>query len=278
LVVGNPATGEFDATASLAMEREGLGPLPFAEQEARTIAALYDVEPLIGEAATEGAVREGVAGANILHLAAHGHYNPVAPFSSLIALAPDGAHDGWLTVGEVYGLDLAQSDLLVLSACQTQLGELSAGDELVGLTRAFFFAGAPTVIASLWNVNDQATALLMERLYTHLREGLGKAEALRQAQLEVMEAHPDPYYWAGFVLSGDGGEVSERVWEQESKGVEKQGNEGEMPLPHSHTSTPLHPHTPAPLSRRVWFIGGSGLLVVLVLGGLLWWRWRMARG
>jgi CHAT domain-containing protein len=208
LILGNPVTGDFDATASLATERDGLGSLPFAEQEAKAIAALYGVEPLLGKDATEGAVRERGAGAGILHLAAHGHYNPVAPLSSLIALAPDQDHDGWLTVGEVYGLDLSSADLVVLSACQTNLGELSEGDELVGLTRAFIFAGTPTVVASLWSVEDEATALLMERFYTYLREGMGKAEALRQAQLEVREEYPNPYYWAGFVLSGDPGEMS----------------------------------------------------------------------
>jgi len=213
LILGNPVTADYDTVASLATTRDSLGSLPFAEKEAKAIAELFDVEPLIGEAATESAVREKVSEATILHLAAHGKFNPVAPLNSLIALAPDDDNDGWLTVGESYGLDLEQTDLVVLSACQTNLGELSAGDELVGLTRAFIFAGTPTVVASLWSVEDEATALLMERFYTHLRDGMGKAEALRQAQLEVREQHPNPYYWAGFVLSGDGGEVGDVIAE-----------------------------------------------------------------
>lgn len=225
LIVGNPATGDYDAVASLATERAGLAPLPFAEQEAKAIAALYEVEPLIGEAATEGTVREQVPSANIVHLAAHGFYNPYAPLSSLIALAPDlptsdpqspisnlQSHDGWLTVGEVYGLDLHQTDLVVLSACETQVGQegletglgVTAGDEVVGLTRAFFFAGTPTVVASLWKIDDEATGRLMERFYIHLKDGLGKAEALRQAQLETKAQQPDPYSWSAFVLSGNG--------------------------------------------------------------------------
>jgi CHAT domain-containing protein len=228
LVLGNPVTGDFDATASFATERDGLGSLPFAEKEAEAVAALYGVEPLLGQDAAEGAVRERGAGAGILHLAAHGHYNPVAPLSSLIALAPDDEYDGWLTVGEVYGLDLSSADLVVLSACQTNLGELSEGDELVGLTRAFIFAGTPSVVASLWSVEDEATALLMERFYTHLRDGMGKAEALRQAQLEVREEHPNPYYWAGFVLSGDPGEMS---------GYKPPGQETAPPLPPAEATT-----------------------------------------
>lgn len=94
---------------------------------------------------------------------------------------------------------------MVLSACESQLGNLNAGDELVGLTRAFFFAGTPTIVASLWTVDDQATGLLMERFYTHLRAGMGKAAALRQAQIDIRAEYPNPYYWAAFVLSGDVG-------------------------------------------------------------------------
>ncbi|MCL4298821.1 MAG: tetratricopeptide repeat protein [Anaerolineae bacterium] len=214
LVLGNPATGDFDTTASFSATRDQLGSLPYAEKEAKAIAELFGVKPLVGEDATETAVRKQASQANILHLAAHGKFNPITPLNSLIALAPDNpiseiedpqTVDGWLTVGEVYGLDLKKTDLVVLSACETNLGDLSEGDELVGLTRAFMFAGTPSVIASLWNVEDEATSLLMERFYTHLKDGIGKAEALRQAQLEVREKDPNPYYWAAFVLSGDGG-------------------------------------------------------------------------
>jgi hypothetical protein len=110
-------------------------------------------------------------------------------------------------VHEVYGLDLKNADLVVLSACETQLGELSAGDGLVGLTRAFFFAGTPSVAATLWSVDDRPTGMLMERFYTYLREGMGKAKALRQAQLDVRAEYPNPYFWSAFVLSGDPGEI-----------------------------------------------------------------------
>jgi len=205
LIVGNPVTADYDTVASLATTRDSLGSLPFAEREAKAIAELFGVEPLIGEAATESAVQEQVPQANILHLAAHGKFNPVAPLNSLIALAPDEENDGWLTVGESYGINLEHTDLVVLSACETNLGDLSAGDELVGLTRALIFAGTPSVIASLWAVEDEATSLLMERFYIHLKGGVGKAEALRQAQIEVRAEYPNPYYWSGFVLSGDPG-------------------------------------------------------------------------
>ncbi len=234
LILGNPDTGEFDPTTSLVVEesqyRSKFGPLPFAGEEAQAIAALYGVEPLIEEAATEEAVREGVAAANILHLAAHGEFNAVAPLNSLIALAPDPdeSYNGWLTVGEVYGLDLSNTNLVVLSACETHLDSrvleigqgVTAGDELVGLTRAFIYAGTPSIITSLWSVDDEATSLLMERFYTHLQAGMDKAKALRQAQIEMREDYPNPYYWAAFVLSGDGGVVPGSGGAGEQGGVE----------------------------------------------------------
>jgi CHAT domain-containing protein len=204
LILSNPVTADYDTIASMTTTRDSLGSLPFAEKEAKAIAALFGVEPLIGGAATESAVREKVNEANILHLAAHGKFNHLAPLNSLIALAPDEANDGWLTVGEAYRLNLKNTNLVVLSACETNLGDLSVGDELVGLTRALIYAGTPSVVASLWAVEDEATWLLMERFYTHLKDGLSKAEALRLAQIEVRAEYPNPYYWAGFVLGGDG--------------------------------------------------------------------------
>jgi tetratricopeptide (TPR) repeat protein len=275
LILGNPTIGEFDATASFATERDGLDSLPFAEQEAKVIAALYGVEPLLGKEATEGKVREGSGEAGILHLAAHGFYSPIAPLSSLIALAPDEANDGWLTVGEVYGLDLSQADLVVLSACQTNLGELSAGDELVGLTRAFIFAGTPTVVASLWSVEDESTALLMERFYTHLREGMAKAEALRQAQLEVREQYPNPYYWAGFVLSGDGGEIGDIsliTIEEAGRAEEAEATSTLVSPAASETTPPSEARTKEKQTRG----GCLSMMLPLALMGLVLWRQRAA--
>jgi CHAT domain-containing protein len=238
LILGNPTTG--DST---------LPPLAFAEREAEAVAALYGVAPVTGTAAMEGVVREQASQVGILHLAAHGSYNADNPLYSAIALAPDPGNtgqpegDGLLEVHEVYGLDLRNADLVVLSACETQLGELSTGDEMVGLTRAFFFAGTPSVIASLWSVDDRPTEMLMERFYTHLQEGMGKAAALRQAQLDVRAECPNPYYWAGFVLSGDGGAVSD-----------------------------IKPRPPVP----AWAWIGGGLVILLVLGTGLW-VWRRKR-
>jgi CHAT domain-containing protein len=136
----------------------------------------------------------------------HAKYNSENPLFSTLYLAKDHQNDGYLEVHEIYGLDLTKNtNLVVLSACETQIGELSAGDEIVGLSRAFLLAGTPSVIASLWPVNDKATAFLMERFYTHLKDGQERGEALRQAQIEVQAVYPHPYYWAAFVLTGDEG-------------------------------------------------------------------------
>ncbi len=198
LILGNPLTDNPD-----------LADLEYAAQEANLVAELFDVEALTGAAASEAALQSQVGNANILHLAAHGSYDPTSPQFSRLWLAPEGETDGRLNVFEVYGLDLSQTDLVVLSACQTNLGELSAGDEIVGLNRAFLY-GTPTVVSSLWSVDDEATGVLMQAFYENLIAGMGKAEALQLAQIELRNDadHPQwthPYYWAAFVLSGDPG-------------------------------------------------------------------------
>jgi len=89
--------------------------------------------------------------------------------------------------------------------CPTETQVLLCERALVGLERAFVRAGSPSLLTTLWPVDDSATAVLMERFYTHLRAGIPKAEALRLAQVETRAGHPEPYYWAGFVLVGDAG-------------------------------------------------------------------------
>jgi len=113
---------------------------------------------------------------------------------------PTSEDDGLLTVNEVFGLDLNAS-LITLSACQTGLGDVSRGDEVVGLSRAFLYAGTPAVIVSLWSVADQPTAILMTEFYKLLRDHSAR-DALRLAQLEVMKQYPAPFHWAPFQLIG----------------------------------------------------------------------------
>jgi CHAT domain-containing protein len=121
-----------------------------------------------------------------------------------------------LEVQEIFGLNLAGANLVVLSACETALQlsvsegdkiepRVSEGDEIVGLTRAFLYAGTPAVVTTLWKIDDVATAALMEAFYRYLREGKTTTEALREAQWEIMrqEKWSNPYYWASFSLTGD---------------------------------------------------------------------------
>jgi CHAT domain-containing protein len=116
--------------------------------------------------------------------------------------------DGIMTAIEVASLDLSKVELALLSACETGLGETAGGEGMIGLQRAFQVAGAKTVIASLWKVDDTATHKLMEQFYRNLWEHkMGKLEALQEAQKWLMKTeggrYRDPYYWAAFVLSGD---------------------------------------------------------------------------
>jgi CHAT domain-containing protein/Tfp pilus assembly protein PilF len=200
----DPAANTILALGNPTITEPGMAPLKFAQQEVETIADMFGAQPLVGDSATESNLRSQAPGASILHLAAHGQYNPDNPLFSTIFLTGDQQEDGRFEVHEIYNLDLTQvTELVVLSACETQVGAVSAGDEVVGLTRAFLYAGTPTVIASLWNVDDEATTLLMERFYTHLRDGMSKAQALQAAQSDVRAQYPHPYYWSAFTLTGD---------------------------------------------------------------------------
>jgi len=184
--------------------------LPGSSQEVATIRRLAgtDAQVLTGGAATESAFRRLTPSRRVLHLATYGVLNKQNPLFSFVQLARDGAEDGRLEVHEVFGLHLA-ADLVVLSACQTGLGsgalaDVPAGDDWVGLTRAFLHAGARHVVATLWAVDDWATAALMERFYGAGDVAAEPARALAEAQrsLLVVPATAHPFYWAGFVTVG----------------------------------------------------------------------------
>ena len=171
--------------------------IPNVAEEARAVAShLPGAEVLADGRATTGAVRERAPGCGVLHLACHGMFRADNPmFSSL------GLHDGWFTATDVLQLDL-EGAIVALSACESARNQVLAGDELLGLARGFLGAGASSLVASLWLVQDETTSWMMENWYARLQDGANRAAALRGAQLALKEKCPHPYYWAPFVLIG----------------------------------------------------------------------------
>jgi CHAT domain-containing protein len=176
--------------------------LRFAEREAKEIAAVYPKSSvLLREQATKAKAISLSPNNDILHFAVHAEFNQEDPTSSALLLAREGSEDGKWTVREIFSLNL-KADLVVLSACETGLGKISNGDEIVGLTRAFIYAGTPSVITTLWKVNDRASFELMKEFYLQLKTQK-KSAALRQAQLKTMKEFPEPFFWAAFGLTGE---------------------------------------------------------------------------
>jgi CHAT domain-containing protein len=170
---------------------------PRVRDEVKAIAQLFpDSVVLLNDAATIAAVRECAPAAQIVHLACHGQFRPDSPLFSSLRLG-----DGWLTVRDAYSLDL-HCELVALSACETGASEVAPGEELIGLARGFFSAGTPSLLVSLWTVDDASTAKLMKHFYAGLVDGLGPADALAMAQRELLVSYPHPYYWSAFTVVG----------------------------------------------------------------------------
>lgn len=188
---------------------KGMKALPHAGVEVQSVGSCYPVARIAIEPkdATERVVRSEAANVDVLHLAAHAGADPQQPLFSRIVLYSDDEDDGQLELHEIYDLRLDRSPLVVLSACDTQIGVHTGGDEIESLGRGFFFAGASTVVASLWEVDDEATAMLVTEFHRQITRGIPKAQALQYARAHVaaQEAHRHPYFWSAFVLSGDPG-------------------------------------------------------------------------
>ncbi|XYI04075.1 tetratricopeptide repeat protein [Sorangium sp. So ce1128] len=258
LVMGNPAYGEGTgapaggeggsarAAATPGRRSEAMGvrqwtPLPGTEPEAREVARLLRVRPLLDKDATETAVK-ALAGPSIVHLATHGFFlggtrelshapgelralvpvpkplvrppsseNPLLRSGLALAGANrlrSGSDDGVLTALEVAGLDLWGTRLVVLSACETGVGEPYRGEGIYGLRRALVLAGADSQIMSLWKVDDAATRDLMTAYYRRLSDDEGRSDAMREVQVDMARKKLHPYYWAAFIVSGSGRSLS----------------------------------------------------------------------
>jgi CHAT domain-containing protein len=172
---------------------------PFIRDEVEALASILPDSQLFTEsAATEGVLRTQGAISRIVHIATHGYFRQDNPMFSSIRLG-----DSYLSLYDLYHLKLP-AELVVLSGCATGLNVVTPGDELLGLVRGLFQAGAQSLVLSLWDVHDQSTREFMISFYKHLLEGLAKPAALQTAMAGLRERYPHPYYWAPFVLIGKG--------------------------------------------------------------------------
>ncbi len=188
---------------ALVMAYSDEGRLPFVLDEAKAVTALIPGTYYHEEAATRAVLQAEIAQYSILHLAAHGEARPDNPAFAYLKLA-----DGQLRAADVLTLPL-DGALVILSGCETGRGVVLGGDELIGLARGFLFAGAATLVQSLWRVEDQSTARLMQHFYRALRDRKTKGAALREAQLALLaEGGSHPYHWAPFQLLGDSGRLA----------------------------------------------------------------------
>ncbi|MBS1808349.1 MAG: CHAT domain-containing protein [Acidobacteria bacterium] len=186
--------------------------IPYTRTEVNEIAALFPVADrrvFLGAEAQEANVKtENLSRYRYIHFATHGMIDEDHPARSGIVLShiADSNEDGMLQMGEVMRLKL-NADLVALSACRTGLGKLLNGEGMIGLTRSFLYAGADSVLVSLWSVSDMATASLMKSFYKNLQQGMTRDEALRQAKLALLKGQQrswrHPYYWASFILLGE---------------------------------------------------------------------------
>ena len=237
MILGDPAfDGVVDKTVATAenIATRGLRDrtfdrLPGTATESRTVGSLLSpATVLTGTEATETALK-AVQSPRVLHIATHGFFladqdlstaaspggatsleDPMLRSGIVLAganIGKSGNDDGVLTALEAAGLNLSGTQLVVLSACETGVGEVKTGEGVFGLRRAFMVAGAETLVMSLWQVDDTATQRLMTEFYQRLAKGQDRGEALRQASLTLMQepAYRHPFFWASFIAAGETG-------------------------------------------------------------------------
>jgi len=170
---------------------------PRIHDEIRSISGIFgSTTAFVDDAATADALRLHSSAADVVHLACHGQFRSDNPLFSALLLA-----DGWFTVRDAYSLRLDNA-LVTLSACETGANVIAPGDELIGLARGFFSAGARSVLLSLWMVDDEATNQMMVDFYREMKAGSSLSTSLRAAQLRMLQEMPHPFFWSPFVLVG----------------------------------------------------------------------------
>lgn len=203
--------------AQFASSRRQLSPLAHNQSEVNQLSRYFPGQTYLAAAASEGEFKLQAASYDIIHIASHALVNDQNPLYSHINFTPgaDSLEDGVLELAELFNLRL-QAEMVVLSACETGLGKLQQGEGIVSLARGMSYAGANSVLTTLWQVNDASTADLMERFYANLDQGESKDAALRNAKIaylsesDQLSAHP--FYWAAFVPIGDMRPLTQTNW------------------------------------------------------------------
>jgi CHAT domain-containing protein len=221
LAIGDPYLGQYEEKNPLSGGKDILqdfysnstfrfARLKYSGLEIEKIASLFktkNVDILKGKRASEDDLKKrNLSDYKIIHFATHSLIDDKKPARSsiLLSLNPEAEEDGFLQMREIFNLKL-HAELVVLSACQTGLGQFIRGEGIESLSRAFFKAGASSVLMSLWAVNDQASYQLMERFYSRLRSSDSPIIALQKAKRDLINSDllSHPYYWAGFIIKGD---------------------------------------------------------------------------
>lgn len=216
LLVGNPLISQ-----NVRDYFPDLNPLLYAEKEINAISKLFPNSlTLSGKEAKENRIIATLKNFEIIHFASHSLIDERMPLYSSIILSPspdsskrlliENPEDGLLMLPEIFSLNLSQAKLVVLSSCDTALGKLVKGEGIIGLSRAFMYAGTPSLLSSLWKIEDKSTCLLFQKFYENFRKvDSSKAQALRYSQLsfiknEEYQEYKHPFFWSSFLILGDG--------------------------------------------------------------------------
>ncbi|MEE9349445.1 MAG: CHAT domain-containing protein, partial [Flavobacteriaceae bacterium] len=210
---------KFTETTTVSHDRNNFSPLIYNEQEAKNISQYFSGTVYNGNNASIVNFKKELATHNLLHFATHASANDAFPDYSYLAFSDDKKTSNLLYVKDIYNYQI-NADLVTLSACETGVGKLQKGEGMMSLARAFNYAGVPSIVTTLWKINDQSTSEIMEYFYKNLYNGLSKKEALRQAKLSYLELCDDPilkhpYYWSGIVLTGNTDPVASKsmlIW------------------------------------------------------------------
>lgn len=207
LMIFAPHFSEAVTLNTTNQERFDMSPLLYNGQEAKHISAYFKGTIYDGNRASISNFKKEVSNYNLIHFATHASANDEFPDYSYLAFENSGTSSNLLYVKDLYNYQI-DADLVTLSACQTGFGKLQKGEGMLSLARGFNYAGVPSIVTTLWKINDQSTAELMEAFYQNLSDGLSKKEALRQAKISYLKSNDDaflrhPYYWSGIVITGN---------------------------------------------------------------------------